>query len=167
MMDMNDELSAAPFQSSTPGKAPEREAEADIQPDNANKFQFLTFTDFQQTVDPRTKRKVRSHVMHRVHRTMRSGERAEKEGVIVLDTSSLFEEPAPQQRQPLAALPGPSTLGAGRSNPFANYPIPMSQRTQYLFDHCKYPSTSPYTGSSGNLLIIVQCAETFVLCSGR
>ena len=166
MMDMNDESSAV-SKSSAAGKAPEREAEADTKPENSNNFQFLTFTDFQQTVDPRTKRKVRSHVMHRVHRTMRSGERAEKEGVIVLDTSSLFEVPAPQQGQALAALPEPSTLGAGRSNPFANYPIQMSQRTQYLFDHCKYPSTSPYTGSSGNLLIIVQCAETFVLCSGR
>jgi hypothetical protein len=77
---------------------------------------------------------------------MRSGDRSEKEGVIVLDTSSLFEEaPTLQQRQDLAALPGPSTLGAGRSNPFANYPIPMNLRTQHLFDHCKQSSASPHT----------------------
>ena len=99
------------------------------QPDGCNSFHFLTFTDFQQTTDPQTKKKVRSHVMHRVHQTMRSGGRARKEQVVVLDTSSLLIRP---QR---ALLPAPRILGAGRSNPFANYPIPMTMRTRQLFDH--------------------------------
>ena len=155
-MDMNDE----------PSDPLERVVELDPQPEVANNFQFLTFTDFQQTVDPRTKRKVRSHVMHRVHRTMRSGERSEKEGVIVLDTSSLFEQPpTPPQGQDLAALPGPSTFGAGRSNPFANYPIPMNMRTQHLFDHCRHFSVTLCSRQCG--LTKLQYAETFVLCSGR
>lgn len=136
-MDESDENSIDP-ESSAAGKAPEvlgevaRLAEHGPQPET-NNFQFLTFTDFQQTTDPRTKKKVRSHVMHRVHQTMRSGGRGHKEGVIVLDTSSLLGEPR-QPQDPL--LPSPNTLGPGRLNPFANYPIPMNARTRHLFDHC-------------------------------
>ena len=142
-MDVNDRGSLAP-ESSAAGKAPNArgqvigEVAPDPPPAATNNFQFLTFTDFQQTTDPRTKKKVRSHVMHRVHQTMRSGERAQREGVIVLDTSPLLGEPsAPQEHQGPTVLPPPCTLGAGRSNPFANYPIPMNTRTRHLFDHCR------------------------------
>jgi hypothetical protein len=127
------ESSTAPEGSST-GKVPEKDAEQEPKPEATSNFQFLTFTDFQQTTDPRTKRKVRSHVMHRVHQTMRSGGYTEREGVIVLDTSSLLgESSAPQP-----SLPSPNALGAGRLNPFANYPIPMNRRTHQLFDHCGF-----------------------------
>ena len=103
-----------------------------------NNFKFLTFTDIQQTTDARTKRKVRSHVMHRVHQTVRSGKGELNEGVIVLDTSLL----SGGEPQDTALVPRPSTLGAGRLNPFVNYPIPMNMRTRHLFDHCKSSSNA-------------------------
>jgi hypothetical protein len=137
-MNEMDESAVEP-ESSAAGEAHEalgeatKEGESDTEA--KNNFQFLTFTDFQQTTDPRTKKKVRSHVMQRVHRTMRSGGRAHQEGVIVLDTSSLLG--APQQYQDASLLPSPNAMGSGRSNPFANYPIPMNGRTRHLFDHCK------------------------------
>ena len=109
-------------------------------PESKN-FQFLTFTDFQQTTDPQTKKKVRSHVMHRVHQTIRSGGRTRKEGVVVLDISSLLGG----LQSPL--VPAPRALGAGRLNPFAKYPITMNARTLQLFDHRK-PSISSWIWSS-------------------
>ena len=120
-------------------KSQDAETRPDHQPDALNNFEFLTFTDFQQTIDPQTKKKVRSHSMHWVHRTTRVGERSKKKGVVVLDTSSLFNEPpAPDPEQALVALQGTYNIGAGRSDPFADYPIAMNMRTQYLFDHCKH-----------------------------
>jgi hypothetical protein len=166
MMDVIDESSLLQ-ESSAAEKARETEEKSDPRPEASNNFEFLTFTDFKQTVDSRTKRKVRSHVMHRFHRTAKSQERPQRRGVIVLDTSSLFEPPAPQQGQALAfaTLPGPSTMGAGRSNPFGNYPIPMNLRTQHLYDHCKHHLRTLSASRSRVLLIKTQCAEISAQCS--
>jgi hypothetical protein len=133
MMDVKDELE----QSFATEKAKEKEKLPSPQPETSNDFEFLTFTDFQQTIDPRTKRKVRSHVMHRFHGIARRRERPQKRGVIVLDTSLFDEPPAPHQMEAPATPNGLSIMGAGRSNPFGNYPIPMNVRTQHLLDHCK------------------------------
>jgi hypothetical protein len=119
------------------------EEEDVTQPSNPPDLQFLTFTDFNQTTDPETKKKVRSHVMHRVQRNLRSERRKGKAGEIVLDISSLSQahagpsqDPANSMLGPLVA-PHPCGLGAGRSDPFTQYPIDMDLRTHELFDHCR------------------------------
>jgi hypothetical protein len=106
-------------------------------------LEFITFTDFNQTTHPETKKKVRSHVMHRVQRNSRSEKRKEKKGEIVLDLSLLSQtntspllDPSNSMLAP-AVVPRPYDLGAGRSDPFVKYPIDMDVRTHELFDHCK------------------------------
>ena len=101
-------------------------------------LQFLTFTHVNQTTDPKTKRKVRSHVMHRVQQRLRSGKR---KGNIVLDISSLSQpDEGPSNYVPASLpFPGPGTLGSGRSDPFKPYPIEMDVRTHELYDHRKIP----------------------------
>ena len=119
------------------------EEEEVTQPPNPPDLQFLTFTDFNQTTDPETKKKVRSHVMHRVQRNMRSRKEKEKDGEIVLDISSLSQPDPGQSGESITSMLGPSILprpgglGAGRSDPFVQYPIDMNVRTHELFDHCK------------------------------
>jgi hypothetical protein len=122
---------------------PIEEDDGDVQPLEPADLQFLTFTDFNQTTNPATKKKVRSHVMHRVQRNMRSGKGKGRGGEIVLDISSLSQAdagPSGYQNNSMLSspsLPHPSGLGAGRSDPFVQYPIDMNVRTHELFDHCK------------------------------
>lgn len=119
------------------------EEDRDIQLVDSADLQFLTFTDFNQTTDPKIKKKVRSHVMHRVQRNMRSRKEKEKDGEIVLDISSLSQPDPGQSGESITSMLGPSILprpgglGAGRSDPFVQYPIDMNVRTHELFDHCK------------------------------
>jgi hypothetical protein len=101
-------------------------------------LQFLTFTHVDQTTDPETKRRVRSHVMHGVQQRLRN-KRGKEKGKIVLDTSSLAQ---PNEDSSSYALAPPTlsflnTLGAGQSDPFKQYPIEMDTRTHELYDHCK------------------------------
>jgi len=111
-------------------------------PDRAD-LKFLNFTSYNQTIDPETKRRVRSHVMHRVQQDLRRHNGRQKKSQVVLDISSLFQRsqdvlqvtPEPTLGQLL--VPSPLGLGAGRSDPFALYPIDMDIRTHELFDHCK------------------------------
>ena len=106
-------------------------------------LEFITFTDFSQTTHPETKKKVRSHVMHQVQRNLRSEKRKGKKREAVLDLSLLSQaNTGPSQdlggsALALAVVPRPNDLGAGRSDPFAKYPIDMDLRTHELFDHCK------------------------------
>jgi hypothetical protein len=112
-------------------------------PAESTDLEFITFTDFNQTTHPETKKRVRSHVMHRVQRNLRNEKRKEKEGEIVLDLSSLSQANSGPSRDPSnsmlasAVVPRPYDLGAGRSDPFVKYPIDMNVRTHELFDHCK------------------------------
>ncbi|RFU24393.1 hypothetical protein B7463_g11947, partial [Scytalidium lignicola] len=109
-------------------------------------FQFLTFTDFSQTTHPETKRRIRSHAMHRVQRSLRA-KRQEKNVKFILDVSPLMDigsssQSSAQQRQDYGmalshfhATPHPSDLGSGRVDPFKQYPIDMDLRMHELFDH--------------------------------
>jgi hypothetical protein len=106
-------------------------------------FRFLNFSNFNDTKAKETKNRVRSHVMHGVHQKKKSGEQRIPKGSIELDTYSLVRS-KPQVTQPHAntaipnaALIGPDRLGAGRNDPFQNYPIRMNQRTLEIYDHCK------------------------------
>ena len=120
------------------------EEDEETQPADSADLQFINFTDFDQTTTPETKKKVRSHVMHRVQQNLRSGKRRTKEGEIVLDISLLSQDTAGSTRDPATSMSGPlvaphpSGLGAGRSDPFARYPIDMNVRTHELFDHGKF-----------------------------
>jgi hypothetical protein len=103
-------------------------------------LQFLTFTHVNQTTDPETKRKVRSHVMHGIQQRLRGGRGKEKgKGKISLDISSLSQPDEGPSNYGLAPPPilQPGTLGSGQSDPFKPYPIEMDIRTHELYDHCK------------------------------
>jgi hypothetical protein len=106
-------------------------------------FEFLIFTDLSQTTDRKTKTKVRSHVMHGIQRAIRSEKEKKKDGEIVLDISALSQGEAHSPQFPANSiscssnLPHPRGLGAGRSDPFKQYPIDMNVRTNELFDHCR------------------------------
>ena len=105
-------------------------------------LQFLTFTHVNQTTDPETKRKVRSHVMHGVQQKLRSEkgrEKGKEKGKFVLDISLLSQPDRGTSTHELAPpiLLHLGTLGAGRSDPFKQYPIAMDVRTHELYDHCK------------------------------
>ncbi len=119
------------------------ECNREIEPSESTDLQFLTFTDINQTTDSKTKKKIRSHVMHRVQRNVKSEKRKGKEREIVLDISSLSQADAGPSRDSTHSMlgrpivPHPCGLGAGRSDPFAKYPIDMDVRTHELFDHCK------------------------------
>jgi hypothetical protein len=113
-------------------------------------LEFITFTDINQTTHPETKKRVRSHVMHRVQQSLRSGKGKEKEREIVLDLSSLPQAntgPSCGLSNSVlahAGMPHPYDLGAGRADPFVKYPINMDIRTHELFDHCKdHPQRGP------------------------
>lgn len=112
-------------------------------PTESADLEFITFTDFNQTTHPETKKRVRSHVMHRVQRNLRGEKRKEKKGEIVLDLSLLSQANIGPSRDPSnsmltpAVVARPYDLGAGRSDPFVKYPIDMDVRTHELFDHCK------------------------------
>lgn len=105
-------------------------------------LEFITFTTFDQTIAPETKRKVRSHAMSRVQQSLRSDKPKGKKGEIALDISSLSQingSPFQHSNISMSAAPlQPHTrgLGAGSSDPFTRYPIKMSLRTHELFDHC-------------------------------
>lgn len=106
-------------------------------------FQFLTFSNFNDTKAKETKSRVRSHVMFGIHQSKRTGKRNKPSGSIDLDASSLLN-PNPPPLQPAAApsldlaKPGPDRLGSVRTDPFQQYPIEMNQRTLELYDHCTY-----------------------------
>jgi hypothetical protein len=112
-------------------------------PAESTDLEFITFTDFNQTTHRETKKRVRSHVMRRVQRNLRSEKRKENEGEIVLDLSLLSQVNTGPSQDPSismlapAVVPRPYDLGAGRSDPFVKYPIDMDVRTHELFDHCK------------------------------
>lgn len=108
------------------------------QPEEPAGLQFLTFTHVDQTTDPETKRKVRSHVMHGVQQKLRR-EKGKEKGKFVLDISSLSQPDGGFSSYELAPPSPlrPGTLGAGRSDPFKQYPIAMDVRTHELYDHCK------------------------------
>jgi hypothetical protein len=107
-------------------------------------LEFITFTDFNQTTHPETKKRVRSHVMHQVQRNLKSEKRKGKEKEAVLDLSLLLQASNPRLLQEPGnsiltptTMPCPHDLGAGRSDPFVKYPIDMDVRTHELFNHCK------------------------------
>ncbi|KAH8803671.1 hypothetical protein F5884DRAFT_511447 [Xylogone sp. PMI_703] len=115
------------------------------EPSEAQEFQFLTFTNLSQTAHPETRRRVRSHAMHRVQRSLRA-RRQERNETIVLNISPLMEASSSSQQSlqgqelgtslvSLRSTPHPSDLGSGRSDPFKQYPIDMDLRTHELFDH--------------------------------
>lgn len=124
-------------------KSPPLKAGADNalpQEDKPSGLQFLTFTHVDQTTDPETKRRVRSHVMHGVQqrlRTEKGKENRKEKGKFVLDISSLSEPNHGQTNYALAPYLG--GLGAGQSDPFKSYPISMDLRTHELYDHCMSP----------------------------
>jgi hypothetical protein len=90
--------------------------------------------------------------MHRVQWKARSEKRKERKGLVVLDISSLSQADAGLSRDPANSMLGPPIvphlcgLGAGRSDPFARYPIDMDVRTHELFDHCKIYLLKDITG---------------------
>jgi hypothetical protein len=104
----------------------------DLRPIQIASLEFLTFTNFDQSIDSETKRKVRSHVMSGVHR--------KRAGGVNPDVS---ESVAHQLRSSGNAIltafsvPHPIGLGIGRSEPFTSYPIHMDLRYYELFDQCK------------------------------
>ena len=155
---------------SSPRIEPQAEYDSDTEPPESTDLQFLTFTDINQTTDPKTKKKVRSHVMHRVQRKARSEKRKERKGQIVLDISSLSHADAGPSRDPTNSMlgppivPHPCGLGSGRSDPFARYPIDMDVRTHELFDHCKIYLPTDITGRC-LLINLLQCRGKLVLCS--
>jgi hypothetical protein len=123
------------------------EAGADSQqPERAEstELRFLTFTDFNQTVDSETKKQVRSHVQSRLQgerRSVRERARERKLRRLVEDVSSLSNANAGPSQDPRnsmlsqAVIPRPGGLGAGRSDPFKQYPIEMDVRMHELYDH--------------------------------
>jgi hypothetical protein len=104
-------------------------------------FQFLNFSNFDDTKAKETKSRVRSHVMHGVHQSKKGGKKNRPSGAIVLDTSSLLAtktqatKQSPETTLPDTALERPDRLGAGRNDPFQQYPIEMNRRTLELYDH--------------------------------
>lgn len=106
-------------------------------------FCFLNFSNFNDTKAKETKSRVRSHVMHGVHQKKKSGKQRRPKGSIELDTYSLLRsKPQSTQVQPDHALPdaalfSPDRLGAGRNDPFQQFPIQMNRRTMELYDHRK------------------------------
>jgi hypothetical protein len=110
---------------------------------DATDLEFITFTDYNQTSSPETRKRVRSHVMHRVQQKLKNKKRKEKEGEVVLDLSLLQQADMYLSRDPSnsmstrAVVPHPYNLGSGRSDSFTKYPIEMNVRTHELFDHCK------------------------------
>ncbi|RDL34426.1 uncharacterized protein BP5553_07554 [Venustampulla echinocandica] len=115
--------------------------DGEAQPGLLKELQFITFTDFKQTTNAETKKIVRSHARRRAHHDTR-GECISKRGVIVLDPAPLIGERSPAQQdgdpeKPPAKLPSPSRLGAGRLDPFAAHPIPMSMKIRELVDHLR------------------------------
>lgn len=113
-------------------------------------LRFLTFTNFSQTTDAATRRKVRSHVMHGVQQNLKRGKAKERRGDIELDISALPQATAGPLRQAPGQLivSNPQDLGAGSSDPFSRYPIQMDVRSHELFAHCKHPDTGQYLGNA-------------------
>jgi hypothetical protein len=110
----------------------------------STKLRFLTFTDFSQTIDSETKKQVRSHVQSRLQGERRSAKekaREKKLRRLVQDVSSLSNANAGPSQDPRntllaqAVIPRPGGLGAGRSDPFKQYPIEMDVRMHELYDH--------------------------------
>src|SRR5579862_1203639 len=143
-------------------------------PAESTNLEFITFTDLNQTTHPETKKRVRSHVMHQVRRNLRSEKQKGKEKEVVLDLSLLPQANSSPPQDPgnsilaVTKAPHPQDLGAGRSDPFAKYPIDMDVRTHELFDHCKgylnpsFPDPRPYS-----LIKVLQCMAILARCSGQ
>jgi hypothetical protein len=120
------------------------EAHANAQPTEPFDLQFLTFTNFNQTIDSETKKKVRSHVQSRLQEERRSAKEKAKERKLkrlVRDSSSLSNMDAGLSQalhstaSGQAVIPHPRGLGAGGSDPFKRYPINMDVRMHELYDH--------------------------------
>ncbi len=104
-------------------------------------FQFVNFSNFNETKAKETKSRVRSHVMHGVHQKKKSGKDSRPSGSIDLDISLLPLRPQATQPEPDLVLPNlesasPERMGAGKNDPFQRYPIEMNQRTLELYEHC-------------------------------
>lgn len=106
-------------------------------PTESKDLQFLTFTNYDQTIAAETKKKVRSHAQHRVQ----NKKRQEKKERLATDTSTWSNADLMSD----ISIIGPCWLGSGRSDPFKPYPIDMDLRAHELFDHCM----SPIHGYSG------------------
>ncbi|KAH8800358.1 hypothetical protein F5884DRAFT_863069 [Xylogone sp. PMI_703] len=100
-------------------------------------LRFLTFTDFDQSTNRETKKRVRSHAMTVVQRNIKLRRWVERN--IVLDTAPLSEWHPDRQEDPpdlslfQSGVPNLSDLGAGRSDPFTSFPIEMDSRSHELF----------------------------------
>jgi hypothetical protein len=106
-------------------------------------FQFLNFSNFNETKAKETKSRVRSHVMHSVHQK-KSRRESRPRCSIDLDTSLLAPnshatQPYTDPVLPNLASASPERMGAGRNDPFQRYPIEMNHRTLELYDHCTCP----------------------------
>jgi hypothetical protein len=107
-------------------------------------FQFLTFTDFNQSMSSETKKKVRSHVGSVLQSKMKSRKEAAKEAV--LDISSLLDSGNDRLQVQtdltliMSTVPSARDLPGGRSDLCTRYPINMDLRSYELFDQCMiYP----------------------------
>jgi hypothetical protein len=107
-------------------------------------FRFLNFTNFKDTKAKETQSRIRSHVMHGVHqKKKKSAKQSRPSDSVDLDTSSLLRPSTqatllhPDPVLHTLALASPDRLGAGRNDPFQQYPITMNQRTLELYDHCQ------------------------------
>jgi hypothetical protein len=129
-----------------------KEEEREHRPRQGAGFQFLNFSNFNDTKAKETKSRVRSHVMHGVHQKKKGGKESRPSGSIDLDTSLLTPNSQVMQPQPGSVLPtlvsvSPKRIGAGRNDPFQRYPIKMNQRTLELYDHCKHPQLTQHIPS--------------------
>jgi hypothetical protein len=131
---------SAPIESRDDADAESQQPE---QPE-ATELRFLTFTDFNQTIDSETKKQVRSHVQSRLQGERRSAKERARERTLrrlVQDASSPSNANVGQSQDPRnsmlgqAVVPRPGGLGAGRSDPFKQYPIEMDVRMHELYDH--------------------------------
>lgn len=134
-------------------------------------LQFMIFTDYKQTANAETKRKVRSHVQSRIQRDVRNQKSKEKKGEIALNISALSQsggnpsQPPADSKTWSLVTRAPMRLGAGRSDPFKSYPIEMDVRTHELFDHCECTFLS--YRNQGQILAdrMFQYMARLVLCS--
>jgi hypothetical protein len=93
----------------TPGKAGvsaltrgDAKQEESPKPVSAPHFQFITFTNLDQSTDQQTRKKVRQHVMQGVRHNSKKdfGKRKQRAGEIALDISSLMS-PGNHKAEPL------------------------------------------------------------------
>jgi hypothetical protein len=140
---MDQESSAGTSRRPVSDDVEESEEHEQPRPAQDTAFRFLNFSNFNDTKAKETQSRVRSHVMHGVHQKKKSGKQSRPSGSIDLDTSALLPpksqaaQPHPESAESDLALAGPDRMGAGRNDPFQQYPIQMNQRTLELYDHCE------------------------------